>query len=127
MGTTRVFVDDLELAIRALGNADWMLTEATMHDSICSLYLVNGIYLEGESANAIKWEDREIEGRGPTRTLVLRYSANLSDKKKVFYHSNILTEIYRDQVNMVHLKNGAKRQSRNLDYLDTSWELSREE
>lgn len=114
--TSRIFIDDLEEAIRqelAEPTLDILVPGSGMTtDGLVSAYLANrlSIKVDGKQVK-INYLAHEIEGDA---MVVYAYAPNVKKLKSIEVHHSIITEVHEDQSNLVHVTVGDKTRSLRL-------------
>ncbi len=116
----RIFKNDLELGIRALiEDPDWKINGTDAKEKIESYFLARFRISIGDVPKSLKRHQIDYEGEGPTESVSCKFRATYAENealgKKWVIINQILTEVYDDQVNMVHTKINGRRRSKNLD------------
>lgn len=114
--TSRIFIDDLEEAIRQ------QLAKPTLDilnpgsgattDMLVSAYLANSfsIKIDGKAVK-INYLANEIDGDA---MVVYFYAPNVKKLKTIEVHHSAITEVYEDQSNLIHITVGEKTRSLRL-------------
>lgn len=114
--TARIFLDDLEEAIRQerkqasldITNPGAGLTT----DALVSTYLTKRLTAKVDGKPVvIKYLGHEIEGDA---IVVYAYAPNVKKIKSIEVHHSTITEVYEDQSNLVHITLGDKTRSLRL-------------
>lgn len=114
--TSRIFIDDLEEAIRkqlAKPTLDILNPGAgTTTDGLVSTYLANcfSIKIDGKAVK-INYLAHEIEGDA---MVVYFFAPNVKKVKTIEVHHSAITEVYEDQSNLIHVTVGGKTRSMRL-------------
>nr|MBX2815688.1 hypothetical protein [Saprospiraceae bacterium] len=67
------------------------------------------------------------EGNGPTETVVLHGSMQVPlGCHQIYLRNTTLTDLYQDQINMIHVRMGKERKvSKNMSIDETRWTIAR--
>jgi hypothetical protein len=108
----RIFVDDLETSIRKANDQPELKLLGSSTDQLVWRYLESrfGISLEGR-AQKLKYLGHEIEGDA---ILCYIQVSNVKKWKEIDVMNNIITELYDDQSNLVHVTVNEKVKSLRL-------------
>lgn len=125
---TRIFRNDLELAMRNYTNdQQWSFQADSAHIRQVADYLQDKLAVVIDNDKYPMMVDQvEQEGSGVTETINCHLVGKgiASIVINISISNLVLTEIYEDQVNMVHVrKEDRRRQSRNLDRYDHTFSL----
>ncbi len=116
---TRVFRDDFELGLRQFtGDPSWQLSRDSASTVVRS-YLAERVALYfGDRQVDLRLESISFDGEGATEIVLCKLAASDSPPRppvECKIYNDLLTEVYDDQVNMIHVKLGERRKSKNLD------------
>jgi hypothetical protein len=118
--TVKIFVDDLERSIAAIGGGKLHLGEASQAanaDSILYAYLQNRMVIElNDQAPKMNWVGSEVEQDAVWCYLEISGIPQFSSLKIT---NRILSELFDDQANVVHVK--ANGQTKSLYLNESHW------
>lgn len=122
---TRIFYDDLQMALSGSGEQTWVYAGDLHRDSLLLAYLDANLAVECAGC-ILEFSAGALEGEGPTQTLVLKYGVfKLPGHGSVNISNTLLVDLYDEQINMMHLNHEGKKTSKNLDAYESGWSISR--